>query len=74
MTKFVKFCKKYIWEEFVLIGVGISLQELSKFLPTWLEAWISQLGLLIAIFSIVTLGVGLIAQGREDKQDKTNSK
>jgi hypothetical protein len=75
MAKFVKFCKKHIWEEFVLFGVGgMGIQELSKYLPSRLEYWIWQLGVFVMFISAVMLGVGLIAQGREEKKDKTNLK
>jgi hypothetical protein len=75
MAKFVKFCKEHIWAEFVSFGVGgMGIQELSKHLPSWLEFWIWLLGVFVMIAGAVMLGIGLLAQEREDKQDKTNSK
>jgi hypothetical protein len=69
MSAFLNFCQKHLYAGFVLFGVGASIEVLSPHLPVALSRWISPLGLFIAIFGGILCGVGLIVEGRGQKQD-----
>jgi hypothetical protein len=69
MSAFLNFCQKHYYAGFVLFGVGGGIEVLSPHLPVTLSCWISPLGLFIAIFGGILCGVGLIVEGRRQKQD-----
>ena len=67
---FLKFCQKNYYRGFVFFGIGMGIQVLAQYLPTSFEYWVSQLGLLMMIFSAVLLAIGLIAERRQRKEGK----
>jgi hypothetical protein len=75
MSAFLNFCQKHYFAGFGLFGLGGGIEVLSPYLPVKLSYWVSPLGMVLATVSAILVGVGLIRENRQQKQDdKLDSK
>ena len=67
--RFLIFCRRNYFNAFVVLGVGMTVHSISSFLPEPFHGWIGSVGIVIAVAGAIVLGIGLIAEGRQRKQD-----